>query len=198
MKRVVLMLLVSLLPAFALAGGITAPERESLLQHLDRTSRLFLESVEGLSEAQWNYRAAEGKWTIAEVAEHIAASESFICAAVEGSLKEPAATELLKDARKDDTVLKFIVDRSRKFTAPEPLQPQNRFGSPDAAVASFRAERAKTVALARESGDLRAYATQHPGFGPLDAYGWLLFLSGHSERHTLQIQEVKSHEGFPK
>ena len=46
--------------------------------------------------------------------------------------------------------------------------------------------------------DLRAFAGPHPAFEMLDAYDWLLFLSGHTERHTLQIQEVKADPGFPK
>jgi hypothetical protein len=32
----------------------------------------------------------------------------------------------------------------------------------------------------------------------LDAYQWLLLLASHSERHTLQILEVKADPNFPK
>ena len=37
----------------------------------------------------------------------------------------------------------------------------------------------------------------HPAFGNLDAIGRVCFLSGHAERHTLQIEEVKAAPGFP-
>ncbi len=40
-------------------------------------------------------------------------------------------------------------------------------------------------------------AGEHPAFGNLDAIGWVYFLSGHTERHTLQIEEVKAAPGFP-
>jgi hypothetical protein len=32
----------------------------------------------------------------------------------------------------------------------------------------------------------------------MDAYQWLLFLSGHTMRHTAQIREVKAGAAFPK
>lgn len=174
-------------------------EREKLVQELERTRAKFLKSVQGLSEAQWSFKAAPERWSIAECAEHIAASEPFFRAAIAKSMEAPASEEMLKQGvRKDEMVAKFIVDRSKKFKAPEPLVPSNRFESPAAAVESFKKERAETIRLAGGDADLRSYASQHPGFGPLDAYGWVLFLSGHSERHTLQIDEVKADPGFPK
>jgi hypothetical protein len=32
----------------------------------------------------------------------------------------------------------------------------------------------------------------------LDGYEWVLFVAGHSERHTKQINEVKADPNFPK
>jgi hypothetical protein len=32
----------------------------------------------------------------------------------------------------------------------------------------------------------------------MDAYQFLLLMAGHAERHTLQIEEVKAHQNFPK
>lgn len=187
-------------PAFA-ADTVPAAnaDQAKLVQHLERTRDKFLKSVEGLSEAQWNYKAAPEKWSIAQCAEHIAAAESFIRGAVEKALAAPLADGQDRAALvKDDTVLTMIVDRSRKFSAPEPLMPGDRFGSPAAAVESFRKERGETMKLAQGDTDFRAHALQHPGFGMLDTYGWMLFLSGHTERHTLQIEEVKTNADFPK
>jgi hypothetical protein len=180
-----------------LVAPIGAAE-DALVKDLERTRDKFLASVDGLSEEQWNWKAAPDRWSIAQCAEHIAASESMIRGAVSGSLETPASPELLASAKKDDAVRSFTVDRSKKFTAPEPLQPTNRFASGPAAVDEFRKQRAETLALAAKDADFRAHALAHPGFGPLDAYGWLLFLSLHSERHTLQIEEVKATAGFPK
>jgi hypothetical protein len=48
------------------------------------------------------------------------------------------------------------------------------------------------------NADLRAHASPHWAVKEADAYQWLLYLSGHSERHTRQILEVKADPNFPK
>ena len=66
-------------------------------------------------------------------------------------------------------------------------------------VRDFNFERGRTYELAAAHADLEAYAKVHPALQkPLDLAGWLYFLSGHVERHTLQIEEVKATAGFPK
>ncbi len=173
-------------------------DRTRLLDHLAATRKLFLDSVAGLSEEQLRFKAAEDRWSIAEVAEHIAVSEEFIRGVVEGFLAATATPEQLAGAGgKADTVLTFIVDRSRTFEAPEPVRPTARFATLAETLRFFDEERAKTVALVERTADLDAHAREHPAFGPLDAYGWLYFLSGHTERHTLQIEEVTADPGFP-
>jgi len=187
-------------PAFA-ADTVPAAnaDQAKLVQDLERTRDKFLKSVEGLSEAQWNYKAAPEKWSIAQCAEHIAAAESLIRGAVEGALTKPLPADQDAGAMvKDELIQTMIVDRSKKFSAPEPLVPADRFGSPAAAVDAFSKERVATLKLAQSDADLRAHAAQHPGFGMIDTYGWMLFLSGHTERHTLQIEEVKANADYPK
>lgn len=197
MKRLVALL--AFLVAASVSGQpLTDADREKLLEHLDITSANFQNSVNGLSDAQWNYRTAEGRWTIAEVAEHITASESLIREMAKGAMATPATPEMLKDARKDDVILARIPDRTTKAQAPEVLRPENRYKTPANTMETFLKERATSMKMARDGGDLRAYVAQNPVLGPVDLYGWMLFMSAHSERHTKQIEEVKADPGFPK
>src|SRR6185436_7085478 len=83
-----LVLLVAM-PLFAADAPAMDAGKEKLVNELERTRDKFLKSVEGLSEAQWNYKAAPEKWSIAQCAEHIAAAESLIRGAVEGALTKP-------------------------------------------------------------------------------------------------------------
>ncbi|HEY0139355.1 MAG TPA: DinB family protein [Thermoanaerobaculia bacterium] len=183
--------------AFA-ADAPAVSDREALIAQLKRTESRFLASVEGLSEAQWTYKPAPDRWSIAECAEHITAAESFLRNYVADSMKGELAADVAGKTNQDQTILTFLVDRSKKFKAPEPLMPTNRFGTPADAVAAFTKARAETIALASSDVDLRTHGSKHFALGPLDSYGWFLFLSGHSERHTLQIEEVKADPGFPK
>jgi hypothetical protein len=199
MKRVLITLLLSLFAAtfvFA-AEPMTDAERTALVAHLERTGAKFEKSIEGLSEAQWNYKTAPERWSPAECAEHIATAEGFIRGFIEPMMKTEATAELLASARKD-TIDQMVVDRSKKFQAPEPLVPTKKYKTPAEALAVFRAERQKTIEFVKNGGDFRLHAMAHPAAGPMDGYGWVTFLSAHSERHTLQIEEVKADAGYPK
>lgn len=178
---------------------LTAADRQKALDYLEKTRKGVLDATAGLSEAQWTFKAGPDRWSIAEVTEHIAAAEDFLRGNLEDNiLKAPPRTQKADVAELDAMVLKTIPDRSKKFEAPEPLKPTNRFGSPQAAVDHFKESRAKTMELAKTRQDFREHATTSPFGNELDAYEWLLFLAAHSERHTKQILEVKEDPNFPK
>ena len=53
-----------------------------------------------------------------------------------------------------------------------------------------------TIALILSN--LRDHAIDSPMGKKLDGFEWVLFVAGHSERHTKQINEVKADPNFPK
>ena len=55
---------------------LTAEEREAALRSLEGTEDAFLQSIAGLSDKQWRFKPGPDRWSIAEVSEHIAISES--------------------------------------------------------------------------------------------------------------------------
>lgn len=180
------------------AEPMTDAERAALVAHLERTAARFEKSIEGLSDAQWSWKAAPERWSVGEAAEHIATSEGFIRGMIEPLMKEESKPEMLEGARKEEMLDKALLDRSNKFQAPEPLKPVSKYKTAAEALAAFRAERQKTIEFVKSGGDFRLHAGPNPVVGPLDAYGWVIFLSGHSERHTLQIEEVKADAGYPQ
>lgn len=173
-------------------------DRADALEYLEDTRAKFLTSIHGLTEAQWRFKAGPDRWSIAEVAEHIALSESLILGMVEGQvLKAPAKKP--GEGISDKQLMAGIVDRSQKAQAPEVLKPVNKWPTREALVKDFNAARDKTIAWTKTTTeDLRAHAAPHPAFGPLDAHQWILLLAGHSARHTAQIEEVKTAAGYPK
>jgi hypothetical protein len=182
------------------AGETSDADRKTLLAHLDQTQKAFLASIQGLSDAQWKWKPAPDKWSVAEVAEHITLSESMLRGMVTDQvMKAPAAPDVLaKTKGKEAAILKNIPDRTNKAKAPETLVPKGTWPTEAATTAAFREARAQTVALAKDpSKDLRAFAMTGGPMSEMDAYQWLLFLSAHTERHTKQIEEVKATTGFP-
>lgn len=186
----------------AAAAPLTSEERERLAQDLEATRRAFLTSVQGLSEAQLRFRAAPERWTIAEVAEHIALSEQrlFEGMILDKVMRGPMPPELSARGPRDDEALRrAVVDRSTKRQAPEMLRPTGSFPSTAAAVESFGKSRDRTLEYVRSTqDDLRGHGAPHPLLKMLDAYQWILLLSAHCARHTAQIEEVKADPGFPR
>lgn len=191
------------LAAFAnsvvLAQSLTPAERASAVAYLEKTRDGVFAATKGLSEAQWQFKAAPEKWSAAEVTEHIAAAEEFLMNMVqEKVMKAPPREEAADVKAIDEFVLKMIPDRSHKAQAPEPLRPTNRFGSPKEALKHFKESRGKTIHFLKNTQDLRQHAVDSPIGKKLDGYEWVLFVAAHSERHTKQIDEVKADPNFPK
>src|SRR5256885_8902352 len=157
-----------------------------------------LESTKSLSEAQWNFKPAPDRWSVAQVMEHIAAAEDFILGMVKEKVMMAPAGEPGRDVKKtDEGVLAMIPDRTNKVQAPEPLVPTNRFGSPQGSVKHFAESRATTEDFLKSATGLRDHVTDSP-MGKLDGYEFVLLIAAHSERHTKQINEVKADPNFPK
>lgn len=181
--------------------ALTADERKEAVKYLEETRKNFLESVKSLSEAQWKFKAAPEKWSIAEAAEHIAVSEETLMSLVtDRIMKSPAAPEKKEAAKGKEKLLPaMLTDRSSKFQAPEMLKPTNRWTNQADLAKSFNASRDKTIAYVNTSqDDLRSHFGPHPVLKDLDAYQWIFLIAGHSARHTAQINEVKADPNFPK
>ena len=184
---------------FAAAEPVSKDELKRATDHLRKTSAAFLAATEGLSEAQWNFKQAPVRWSVAECAEHIAATEDALMGMVkEKVMASGPRTDAANVKEIDDFVLTVISDRTKKAQAPEPLLPTKRFGSPAETIKHFKNSRAETLKFVSSTKDLREHATESPLKKELDAYQWVLFVSAHCERHTKQIHEVKADAGFPK
>ena len=196
---VIFLVAVACTALLAQAQSLSAADREKALKYLESTKQGVADATAGLSAAQWNFKPAPDKWSIAEVTEHIAAAEDFLRARiVEKVMVGPARPAGENVAEIDDMVLKMVPDRSHPAQAPDPLKPTNRFGSPEASLKHFTDARAATEDYLNKTQDLRDHATDSPFGKKLDGYEWILFIAAHSERHTKQIQEVKSNPNFPK
>ena len=197
MKRSLSMLVMVLaFAAFALAQ--TQADKEKALKYLESTRQGVVDATAGLSEAQWNFKPAPDRWSIAEVTEHIAAAEDYLRGGIDKVMQAPPrpAGEDVKAI--DDMVLAKVPDRTNKVQAPEPLKPTNRYGSAQSSLKHFTDSRTQTEDFLSKHDDLRAHAADSPFGAKMDGYEWILFIAAHSERHTKQINEVKADPNFPK
>jgi len=182
-------------------GALTPEERQAAVKYLEETRQKVLDSLKDLSDEQWKFKASPDRWSAAEVAEHIAVSEETLLRLVtDRVMKSQAAPEKKEAAKgKDELVRNSITNRTVKVQAPEMLKPTNRFKTREEMTKAFNEGRDKTIEYVKTTqDDLRSHFGPHPIFKDLDGYQWVLLLSGHSERHSLQILEVRADPNFPK
>src|SRR5262249_61943916 len=73
---------------------LSQEERDKAVAELEGSKKAFLDATKGLSAAQWNFKPAPERWSIAECAEHIALSEGLIVGLVtDRIMKAPANPE---------------------------------------------------------------------------------------------------------
>jgi hypothetical protein len=184
---------------------MTSQERARARLLLQTTQKEFLDSVENLTDAQWNFKPApvdgRERWSIAECAEHIMLAEAAIFGRVEAAMAAPANPEWeTKTAKKTELIMKILPDRSGKATAPEAITPRSKLTRAEI-MTRYKELRAKTIKFADTTdAPLKEHTVDNPFpvFGTLNAYQWLLYVPLHNLRHNAQIAEVKTYPGYPK
>ena len=200
--------LILLIPALLLMSltaptpDLTSAERKFAIDYLNSTKKDVLKSIKGLSPEQLNFKSSPDSWSIAECVEHIAISETNLFGMIQGTLKEAANPDKRKEIKlSDEDVFNAITDRSYKVKTQEAFVPTGKFGSHEATVKEFLAKREANINyLKNTSDDLRNHFFTFPveALGTLDSFQLFLFMAGHTNRHRLQIEEVKSNPAFPK
>lgn len=176
----------------------TEKDREFAIKYYTETKDDYVKQLAGLSDAQLNFRSAEGRWTIAEIAEHITVVEEALFGMItNGALKSEPTTCEKPNRVVDQMVILSITNRQQKFQAPEAVRPNGRWKTRAELLASFEKTRNATMDFIRNTKiDMRNLFGNGP-MGTLDAYQQFLFVSGHSERHLAQLKEVKADAKYP-
>jgi hypothetical protein len=79
MKRLLTALcLVTFASPLMRAEALTPAELDRAVSYLEKTRDGVIEATRGLSPAQLNFKPAPDRWSVAEVTEHIAATEAFL------------------------------------------------------------------------------------------------------------------------
>jgi DinB superfamily len=177
-----------------LGAGMTQRDREHLVAHLQMTEKWLVDEVSPLSAGQLNFRTAPDRWTIAEVVQHLVIAEPTYWKLLQDGVKE--APKKLEKQATDADVLWYGIDRTRHEKTEPSKDAKGQTIDVREGLASFRKLHDMMLDYARTTDeDLRAHAV--PDWG-VDAYQCLLEISTHTQRHILQIREVKADPNFPK
>jgi hypothetical protein len=170
---------------------------EALWNDLEAVRARLLKEIEGLSQAQADWRTGDKDWSIGEIVHHLTLAEI-------GTGK--VASKVLKEA--GDGVKPFPGDLTG-FT-PLPTSPGGRADAPPAVwpergkplaqlVADMKAACERTRQTIDRLGaiDPRPLTFPHPRFGALDLAQWWMLQAWHDGLHLEQLRGVKAEPGFP-
>jgi hypothetical protein len=183
------------------AQEITPAERQGLLNHLQQSRAKLEQATKGLSPAQWKFKPKPFRWSAAECLEHIALAEELIFNYIKREVMQappPSSRDAAEVSRGDEAVRNTTSDRSIRFQPPEQTRPSQQTVAPDELLKQFHASRERTIEFTSTVEGLRNHCVPGPAGACMDAYQWLLLISGHSERHTRQLLEVQADPNFPK
>jgi hypothetical protein len=168
---------------------------QTLLEHLERSRIAFHAEVAGLSADQYAARRSTEVWSIMDVVEHIATVEIGVLEVFRTRLFErPCPPKYqAQTGGKDQIIVDAMRDRMTRRVSPDLVKPAGRWPHAMAALAAFEQARQGMIdLLKKETRDLRDYCAPHPSLKALDGYQWILFLATHTDRHRIQISELKA------
>ncbi len=169
-------------------------ERATILKMLSESSAAFEDAVAGVSKDDAARKPADGCWSVAEIAEHVAVAEEQMFYVLTERFRP--IPEAAPDELKETRLINTILNRNEKMISPGPTLPVGRFASLADALAHFRACRAKTIHYVETTKDnLRNRSVKHPIAGIITGYEYILILANHPTRHAAQIREVRTNLG---
>jgi hypothetical protein len=170
---------------------------EALWSELQSVRALVLKEVEGLSQAQADWRPSEREWSVGEVIHHLTLAETATGKLTSKLLKE--APQPLPAYPRDLKGFAPLPERIWPMEAPPMVRPER--GHPLAELlAGIKAarERSRQSVERLAQVDPRAFTWNHFALGSLDLAQWWMLTAAHDADHLQQIRAVKATRGFPR
>nr|WP_106782353.1 DinB family protein [Lysinibacillus timonensis] len=146
------------------------------------------ESVNGLTDKQLNKVVEDGKWSIAQVLEHLYLTEKLALQHLSNviCINETTQVKLRK--------IHLVEDRTQKVNAPSLLMPSDEYQTLHQLKVKLQSTREalfeKYNTLSEK--ELSEKAMPHPVFKFLTIGQWISFIGYHEKRHLGQIEEIKA------
>ena len=161
-----------------------------LLADLDLHRASVREAIDSVPVEWRERRPAEGRWSVAEVLEHLAIIEGRVTKML-AMAAETAVLAGEKQRDKPSIDMDRLLDRSRPVMGPEVVQPREGLDSAAAwqRLQETRAGLRRVIETTAEH-DLSGTVRTHPILGDMHMYQWIAVIGGHEARHALQIREA--------
>lgn len=147
----------------------------------------LLETVDGLSDEELNWKASEDEWSVRQVLEHLYLMEGGVTKTIQSQLTKEETHETAGKP------IERTVDRSTKVDAPDFAKPGDSFATAAELKDKLKASHTSLQQLEDSvpTEQLKARSYPHPVFGDMSLDQWIPFVGYHELRHIEQIEEVK-------
>jgi hypothetical protein len=198
-------------PTLATAGQaateqkLTAQELDQAREFLEQTHNAVRGATKGLSEAQWKFKPAPDRWSIAENLDHIVIVQERVLGPILDQLADGQAPPADGDYEQvDKIVINQFSNRLSRFQAPEFVHPATQI-NPSELLNRLTANYARLAECLESRPGLRQHvipaaplkAVSKGAYEVMDGYQWILAAAAHTERHTKQMLEVMAEPGYP-
>jgi hypothetical protein len=190
--------------ATAVNPELTPLEKEQARLYIQQARDGAIGATRGLSEAQWSFKPAPDRWSIAEILEHVVFVQERVLGPIwEQLAAAPPAPGGYDREQVDSIAMHRFPTRLTRFPAPEFALPNGRWTHSEA-LERLAANSAGLIERLESWPDLRAHALEaaplkavsQGKYQWMDGYQWLVTAAAHTERHTKQMLEVKASPDF--
>jgi uncharacterized damage-inducible protein DinB len=163
-----------------------------LLTHFDAHRAILKSAYDSVPLARRNEPPETGRWSAANVVEHLAIVENRMAGILSSRIREEREAGLAGETSSEPLPLEMarISDRTTRIQAPDfaiptGLEAAAAWTQLEVATAALRA-----MILSGDGLSLANVIHPHSRLGPMSVYQWIAFLAAHESRHAAQIREM--------
>jgi|HubBroStandDraft_6_1064221.scaffolds.fasta_scaffold679489_2 hypothetical protein len=184
---------------------LESTELEQAFQYFDQTRNRVIEVTSGLSDAQWRFKPAPDRWSIAENLEHMVMVQERVLGPVREKLAQAPPPEPGRDnGRIERFIFERFTDRSARAKSPESFEPTGQM-LPRVALDRLLRNYDRLAEFVETSPDLREHVLESPplkfitngALDTMDGYQWAITVAAHDRRHIGQILELQTDPNYP-
>ena len=172
------------------------PRIQELIDFLVSQRREVHDAVATVPAELRDREPAPGKWSVAEVLEHLTMIEQRVAALLTMRVDAARAEGVGPDPDTSSVVASFehadiLTDRAKKIVTPKAGVPSGAVGTIAGTEALDKAQAEMIASLRSANGvSLQNLIAAHPVLGPLNLYHFVVALGLHDVRHAAQIREI--------
>jgi len=187
--------LLTMLVLTGLAGRVhtnilTTKERRTLATELKSSKNDLLNSVEGLSPKQFNFKAGKNQLSIKECVYRLVSIESNLWTTAKASLRQETVP-VQKTVANDEALTSFVEHKTLRCGV-------LTFNSTKEALKFYKNERSDMLKYVHTSTENVRTHVASTCIGNFDAYQLMLLNTIYARYFTQQIEGIKAHPNFPK